>query len=64
VSFSIGVALSAYNLAMPTEHLHAGLVGLLHSCGLDRGSGRPDPDSLCQRRRVWQWRTVKPTRSR
>ncbi|UUU25238.1 M56 family metallopeptidase [Streptomyces sp. DSM 40750] len=45
VSFSIGVALSAYNLAMPTEHLHAGLVGLLHSCGLDMGSGPPDPDT-------------------
>ncbi|MCX5328663.1 MULTISPECIES: M56 family metallopeptidase [unclassified Streptomyces] len=43
VSFSIGVALTAYNLAMPTEHLHAGLVGLLHSCGLDVGAGRPDP---------------------
>ncbi|MCX4701295.1 M56 family metallopeptidase [Streptomyces sp. NBC_01373] len=39
VSFSIGAALSAYNLAMPTEHLHAGLVGLLHSCGLDMGAG-------------------------
>ncbi|MEV0634497.1 M56 family metallopeptidase [Streptomyces sp. NPDC050619] len=43
VSFSIGLALSAYNLAMPTEHLHAGLVGLLHSCGLDMGADRPDP---------------------
>ncbi|WP_327347433.1 M56 family metallopeptidase [Streptomyces europaeiscabiei] len=46
VSFSIGVALSAYNLVMPTEHLHAGLVGLLHSCGLDMGSGRPNPDAV------------------
>jgi len=45
VSFSIGAALFAYNLAMPTEHLHAGLVGLLHSCGLDVGAGRPDPDT-------------------
>ncbi|WP_405534004.1 M56 family metallopeptidase [Streptomyces sp. NBC_00075] len=43
LSFSIGVALFAYNLAMPTEHLHAGLVGLLHSCGLDVGAGTPDP---------------------
>lgn len=44
VSFSIGAALVAYSLAMPTEHLHAGLVGLLHSCGLPVGAGRPDPD--------------------
>lgn len=42
-SFSIGVALAAYNLAMPTEHLHAGLVGLLHACGLHVDSGEPDP---------------------
>ncbi|KUO16518.1 M56 family metallopeptidase [Streptomyces dysideae] len=45
VSFSIGVALAAYNLAAPTEHLHAGLVGLLHSCGLHVGPGGPDPDT-------------------
>ncbi|MFF5757459.1 M56 family metallopeptidase [Streptomyces longwoodensis] len=45
VSFSIGAALAAYNLAMPTEHLHAGLVGLLHSCGLHVGTGEPDPDT-------------------
>ncbi|WP_328478470.1 M56 family metallopeptidase [Streptomyces sp. NBC_00377] len=44
VSFSIGVALSAASLAMPTEHLHAGLVGLLHTCGLAVGAGQPDPD--------------------
>ncbi|PAZ09613.1 hypothetical protein CLM62_44790 [Streptomyces sp. SA15] len=43
VSFSIGAALTAYNLAMPTEHLHAGLLGLLHSCGLDVDAGAPDP---------------------
>ncbi|MFJ3658740.1 M56 family metallopeptidase [Streptomyces nigra] len=43
VSFSIGVALSAYNLAMPAEHLHAGLVGLMHSCGFDVGAPKPDP---------------------
>ncbi|WP_217237639.1 M56 family metallopeptidase [Streptomyces sp. AC555_RSS877] len=43
VSFSIGIALSAYNLAMPTEHVHAGLTGLLHSCGLDVGADRPGP---------------------
>ncbi|MGW3645764.1 M56 family metallopeptidase [Streptomyces sp. NPDC000878] len=45
VSFSIGAALFAYNLAMPTEHLHAGIVGLLHSCGLDVGASGPDPDT-------------------
>ncbi|UUU30908.1 M56 family metallopeptidase [Streptomyces sp. CA-210063] len=45
VSFSIGAALAAYNLAMPAEHLHAGLVGLLHSCGLGTGAGHPDPDT-------------------
>lgn len=43
VAFAIGAALAAYNLAMPTEHLHAGLVGLLHSCGLHVGPGEPDP---------------------
>ncbi|MFI6012191.1 M56 family metallopeptidase [Streptomyces sp. NPDC051243] len=43
VSFSFGAALSAASLAMPAEHLHAGLVGLLHTCGLDVGVGRPDP---------------------
>ncbi|WP_030674363.1 M56 family metallopeptidase [Streptomyces cellulosae] len=43
VSFSIGIALFAHHLAMPTEHLHAGLVGLLHSCGFDVEVGRPDP---------------------
>ncbi|MFC7908206.1 M56 family metallopeptidase [Streptomyces nigra] len=43
VAFVIGAALAAYNLAMPTEHLHAGLVGLLHSCGLHVGPGEPDP---------------------
>ncbi|MCX4481601.1 M56 family metallopeptidase [Streptomyces cellulosae] len=43
VAFAIGSALAAYNLATPTEHLHAGLVGLLHSCGLHVGPGEPDP---------------------
>jgi Zn-dependent protease with chaperone function len=45
VSFSIAVALTAYSLAMPTEHLHAGLMGLLHTCGMHMGSGLPDPDT-------------------
>ncbi|MFF0131742.1 M56 family metallopeptidase [Streptomyces mirabilis] len=39
VSFSIGAALAAYNLAMPAQHLHAGLLGFLHSCGLQVGTG-------------------------
>ncbi|MFF7176802.1 M56 family metallopeptidase [Streptomyces pseudovenezuelae] len=42
-AFAIGAALTTYNLAMPTEHLHAGLVGLLHSCGLHVGPGEPSP---------------------
>ncbi|WP_327726998.1 M56 family metallopeptidase [Streptomyces sp. NBC_00487] len=45
VSFALGVALSAYNLVMPTEHAHEGLLGLLHSCGLDIGSGGADPEA-------------------
>ncbi|WP_030576493.1 M56 family metallopeptidase [Streptomyces anulatus] len=45
VSFSIAAALTAYSLAMPAEHLHAGLVGLLHTCGLDVGTGQPDPNT-------------------
>ncbi|MFJ6569101.1 M56 family metallopeptidase [Streptomyces sp. NPDC091292] len=43
VAFSLGVALALSNLAMPTEHLHAGLMGVLHSCGLDVGTTHPDP---------------------
>ncbi|KPC71802.1 M56 family metallopeptidase [Streptomyces sp. NPDC006349] len=45
VSFSIAASLTAAHLAMPTEHLHAGLVGLLHTCGLDVGAGTPDPNT-------------------
>ncbi|MFD5567675.1 M56 family metallopeptidase [Streptomyces cadmiisoli] len=37
VSFAVGVALFAYNLARPAAPLHRGLWGLLHSCGLDIG---------------------------
>jgi len=44
VSFSIAAALTAATLAMPTEHLHAGLVGLLHNCGLSTSATEPDPD--------------------
>ena len=45
VSFSIGIALTAASLATPTEHLHAGLLGLLHNCGLTGGVGQPNPDT-------------------
>nr|WP_307811317.1 M56 family metallopeptidase [Streptomyces fildesensis] len=34
VSFALSVALAIYHLVAPDEHFHAGLVGLLHSCGL------------------------------
>ncbi|GAA2491777.1 M56 family metallopeptidase [Streptomyces longisporus] len=44
VSFSIAAALTAASLAMPTEHLHVGLVGLLHTCGMAVATGQPDPD--------------------
>ncbi|MEU6223835.1 M56 family metallopeptidase [Streptomyces sp. NPDC047042] len=42
-SFTVTVALAAYQLAAPTEHLHANLIGLLHSCGLTIGLGAADP---------------------
>lgn len=45
LSFALGTALTAYNLLMPTEHSHEGLLGLLHSCGLDIGSGGSHPDT-------------------
>lgn len=45
ISFTIALALAAYHLAVPTEHLHAGLVGLLHSCGLGSGSAAPSVDT-------------------
>lgn len=43
VSFTLAVALAASQLATPTEHLHAGLVGLLHACGIG-GTGTPAPN--------------------
>jgi hypothetical protein len=46
VSFSIGAALTVYNLAMPAEHLHTGLLGLLHSCGVDIGASGSGPDAV------------------
>lgn len=47
-SFSIAAALTAFHLATPTEHLHAGLVGMLHACGLHGDVGRPDPGTAEQ----------------
>ncbi|MGW3941204.1 M56 family metallopeptidase [Streptomyces phaeochromogenes] len=47
VSFTLAVALAAYHLAVPTEHLHAGVVGILHTCGLALGTGStPNPDTV------------------
>ncbi|MER5737206.1 M56 family metallopeptidase [Streptomyces sp. NPDC002262] len=43
VTFVLAVALAAAQLASPTEHLHAGLVGLLHACGVGSGPAAPDP---------------------
>jgi beta-lactamase regulating signal transducer with metallopeptidase domain len=43
VSFTIAVALAAHHLATPTEHLHADVIGVLHSCGLTTATGAPDP---------------------
>ncbi|MEU9335788.1 M56 family metallopeptidase [Streptomyces sp. NPDC048290] len=43
VSFVLAVALAAHQLAAPTEHLHADLVGFLHWCGLTPAPGVPDP---------------------
>jgi len=45
VSFSIATALTAATLATPTEHLHAGLLGLLHTCGLTESAKQPSPDT-------------------
>ncbi|MFJ5724243.1 M56 family metallopeptidase [Streptomyces sp. NPDC093149] len=45
VSFSVAVTLTACGLALPTEHLHVSLSGLLHLCGLEASAGRPDPDT-------------------
>ncbi|MFF0473368.1 M56 family metallopeptidase [Streptomyces sp. NPDC004284] len=46
VSFTFAAALAASRPATPTEHLHAGLVGLLHACDLGTGEEAravPDP---------------------
>jgi Zn-dependent protease with chaperone function len=45
VSFTVAFALGVHHLAMPAEHLHAGLVGFLQSCDLMVGTGTPDPDA-------------------
>ncbi|MFF0752526.1 M56 family metallopeptidase [Streptomyces sp. NPDC004267] len=43
LSFTLAVALVTAQLAMPSGHLHTGLFGLLHACGLDRLA---DPGTL------------------
>ncbi|MGW4054924.1 M56 family metallopeptidase [Streptomyces sp. NPDC004779] len=43
VTFVLALALAAAQLATPTEHLHAGLAGLLHACGVGPGPADPDP---------------------
>ncbi|UYQ60620.1 M56 family metallopeptidase [Streptomyces peucetius] len=48
LSFAVAAALLAYNLATPTEHLHAGFIGVLHACGLHAGAGSPDPGTAEQ----------------
>ncbi|MFJ5829016.1 M56 family metallopeptidase [Streptomyces sp. NPDC093089] len=45
VSFTLAVALAASQLATPTEHLHAGLLGLLHACGLGTSAPVPSPST-------------------
>lgn len=45
VSFTVALALAAYNAAAPAEHFHMGVICLLHACGLVTGPGGvPDPD--------------------
>ncbi|MEU0042779.1 M56 family metallopeptidase [Streptomyces werraensis] len=48
VSLTLAVALAAYSLAAPTEHLHADLIGLLHWCGLTNASATPDPTTAAR----------------
>ncbi|MFG3542119.1 M56 family metallopeptidase [Streptomyces clavifer] len=48
LSFTLSAALTAYHLATPTEHLHAGFIGVLHACGLHDEVGRPDPGTAEQ----------------
>ncbi|MDN0199964.1 M56 family metallopeptidase [Streptomyces sp. S.PNR 29] len=43
VSFTLAVALAAHHLAAPAEHLHANLIGVLHSCGLTTATAAPYP---------------------
>ncbi|MET9350779.1 M56 family metallopeptidase [Streptomyces termitum] len=43
VTFVLALALASARLATPTEHLHAGLVGLLHACGVGSGPAVPGP---------------------
>ncbi|GGZ98975.1 M56 family metallopeptidase [Streptomyces bluensis] len=47
-SFTVAVGLAVYQLASPTEHLHANLVDLLHSCGLTTDTAAPDPTAAAR----------------
>ncbi|MEV8018120.1 M56 family metallopeptidase [Streptomyces sp. NPDC086554] len=42
-SFTMAIALATYQLIAPTEHLHVGLTGLLHSCGLTTATAVSGP---------------------
>jgi Zn-dependent protease with chaperone function len=48
VSFSLSAALAAYQLATPSGHLHTGLIGLLHACGLQGDAAATDPTTADQ----------------
>ncbi|MFI9583737.1 M56 family metallopeptidase [Streptomyces sp. NPDC052236] len=47
-SFCLSAALAAYQLATPTGHFHAGLVGFLHACGVEGGAAATDPTAADQ----------------
>lgn len=44
-SFALSIAMAAFHMVAPSAHLDAGLIGVLHSCGLPRGAGAPAPAS-------------------
>ena len=48
-SFTVTVALATHRLAAPTEHFHAGVIGLLHSCGLTADTVTTDDPAVAAR---------------
>ncbi|MBP2580028.1 Zn-dependent protease with chaperone function [Streptomyces sp. PvR006] len=42
-SFPLTIVLASSQLGAPTEHLHAGVIGLLHACGFGSGAVAPNP---------------------